>query len=170
MPSLEVFYTFTKKAIPILIANTSLSIITPSILLPTAPGPLHISLGASSGREEGSSSEWLPSFADFFVLHQKAFLHLSWLFKRNPSCQFQFHSIYWQTQLNELFKWGCYEKKQIWICISYSFNHLLVGVTHILTFPLYPPESSRESSRKSSSALFARPDGDYCLLCWTDLH
>lgn len=74
--SLEICFTPS----PIFIATTSLSII------PLKHSPACSSWTTShfirrfirKGRKKWGSSKWLPSFADFFVLPQKAFLHLSW--------------------------------------------------------------------------------------------
>lgn len=42
-----------------------------------------ISCFIRKGREKWGSSKQLPAFADFFVLHRKAFLQLGWQFKHN---------------------------------------------------------------------------------------
>lgn len=136
----SMFYTITDKPEPIFLATMVLSPITPrrhSSAYRYWTTSHFIRCFIRKARKKWGSWKWLPSFADFFVLCRKAFLHLRWCVqavKRNPSCQFRFHSIYQHTQLNELFKWGCYEMKWIWICITDSFNYLWVGVTHMSDF------------------------------------
>lgn len=93
-------------------------------------------------RKKWGSSKWRPSFADFFVLHQKAFLRLSWRIqaqsrKTPPVCSNSTlltgtHS--WMSCLSGVVtKWN-----EFWICIIYSFNYLWVGATHIDDFSPLP--------------------------------
>lgn len=125
-------------------------------------------------RKKWGSSKWRPSFADFFVLHQKAFLRLSWRIqaqsrKTPPVCS-NSTLLTGTTQLNELFKWGCNEMKWI-LNLHYIFFQLFMGWGNPYRW-LFPSTllNHKEKAERKVTALFARPEGDYCLLCGTNLH
>lgn len=112
-PSLEVFYTFTKKPVPILIANTSLSIITPrhSSAYSSWTTSHFIRCSIRKGRSGVAQNDCLHLLISLFCTRKHFCISVGYSRETPPVNSNS--TPFTGKQLNELFKWDCYEKKRI---------------------------------------------------------